>query len=99
VILEEVPAIEAPALAQGSTPALVDLTLDDSPIDKGKQVVGVEVVEAGDQAGPPAVVEGAKAAGQAGPFAGPKSALVGAPFGWPDLAALALVWVEEELPR
>jgi hypothetical protein len=42
------PVIEAPALAQGPTPAVVDLTLDDSPVDKGKQVVGVEGVEAAD---------------------------------------------------
>jgi hypothetical protein len=36
VVPEEAPAIEGPALAEGSTPAMVNLTLDDSPIDKGK---------------------------------------------------------------
>jgi hypothetical protein len=66
VVSVVVPVIEALALAQGSTPALVDLTLDDSPIDKGKQVVGVEEVEAVDQAGPFMAVEGAEAADQAG---------------------------------
>jgi hypothetical protein len=42
---------------------MVDFTLDDSPIDKGKQVVGVEEVESVDQAGPSAAVDGAEAAG------------------------------------
>jgi hypothetical protein len=42
---EEAPAIEGPAPVEGSTPVMVDLTLDDSPLDKGKQVVGVEGVE------------------------------------------------------
>jgi hypothetical protein len=93
------PAIEVPAPAQGSTPAVVDLTLDDSPIDKGKQVVGVEEAEAVDHAGPSTAVEGAEAADQAGPSAAPKSAPVGSPTGWPDLAGLALVRAEEELPR
>jgi hypothetical protein len=36
MVTAAVPVIEAPALAQGSTPAVVDLTLDDSPVDKGK---------------------------------------------------------------
>jgi hypothetical protein len=93
------PAIEAPALAQGSTSAMVDLTLDDSPIDKGKQVVGVERVEAADQASPSTVVEGAEAADQAGPSAAPESAPVGSPAVWPDLAGLALVRAKVELPR
>jgi hypothetical protein len=56
-----VPVVEVPALPQGSTPALIDLTLDDSPVDKGKQVVGVEGAEAADQVGLSAAVEGAKA--------------------------------------
>jgi hypothetical protein len=56
------PVVEAAALAQGSTSALIDLTLDDSPVDKGKQVVGVEGIEAMDQGGPPVMVEGAEAA-------------------------------------
>jgi hypothetical protein len=62
-------------------------------------VVGVEEVEAMDQAGPSVAVEGGEAAGQAEPSAAPESAPVGPPSGWPDLAALALVWAEEELPH
>jgi hypothetical protein len=46
-----VPAVEAPALPQGSTPALIDLTADDSPADKGKQEVNIETTEASDRAG------------------------------------------------
>jgi hypothetical protein len=99
VLEEEVPATEGSAPAEGSTPTMVDLTLNDSPIDKGKQVVGVEEVEAVDQAGPSVAVDGAGAAGQAGPSAGPESALAGPPSGWPDLATLALVRAEEEIPR
>jgi hypothetical protein len=33
------------------TPALIDLTLDDSPADKGKQAADVEAAEALDGAG------------------------------------------------
>jgi predicted nucleic acid-binding Zn-ribbon protein len=78
---------------------MVDLTLDDSPLDKGKQVVRVEEVDAVDQAGPSAAVDRAGAAGQVGPSAGPESALAGPPSGWPDIAALALARAEEEIPR
>jgi hypothetical protein len=98
VLEEEVLAVEGPAPVEGSMPAMVDLTLDDSPLDKGKQVVGVEGVEAVDQAGPSAVVGEAGAAGQAGPSAGPKSAPAGPSSEWPDLAVLALVRAEEEIP-
>jgi hypothetical protein len=51
VVQAVVPVVEAPALPQGSTPALVDLTLDDSPADKGKQATDVEAAEALDGAG------------------------------------------------
>jgi hypothetical protein len=91
--------IEALALVQGPTLAVVNLTLDDSPVDKGKQVVGVEGVEAADQVGPSMAVEGAEAADQASPSTTPESDLVRAPVAWPDLAGLALVRAEEELPR
>jgi hypothetical protein len=94
-----VPAVEGSAPAEGSTPAMVDLTLDNSPLDKGKQVVGVGEVEAVDQAGPLAAVDGAGATAQAGPSARPESAPAGPSSEWPDLAALALVWAEEEIPR
>jgi hypothetical protein len=93
------PVVEVVAPAQGSTSALIDLTLDDSTVDKGKQVVGVEGAEAVDQAGPPVTVEGAKAVDEAGPSAAPESDLAEAPAAWSDLAGLALVWAEEELPR
>jgi hypothetical protein len=43
--------VEVPALPQGSTPALIDLTIDDSPADKGKQEADVEMTEAADRAG------------------------------------------------
>jgi hypothetical protein len=88
------PVVEVPAPAQGSTPALIDLTLDDSPVDKGKQVVGVEGAEATDQAGPSATVEGAEAADQAGPSAAPESDLAEAPAAWSELVGLALVRAE-----
>jgi hypothetical protein len=78
---------------------MVDLTLDDSPVDKGKHVVGVEGVEATNQAGPSMAVEGADAADQVGPSAAPVGDLAGSLVAWPDLAGLALVRVEEELPH
>jgi hypothetical protein len=78
---------------------MVDLTLDDSPVDKGKHVVGVEGVEAMDHAGPSTAVEGVEAADQAGPSVEPESAPVGSPVVWLDLAGLARVRAEEELPR
>jgi hypothetical protein len=99
VLEEEVPVVEGPALVEESTPATVDLTLDDSPLDKGKQVVGVEGVEAVDQAGPTAAVGEAGAAGEAGPSAGPEGAPAEPSSSWPDIAALALARVEEEIPR
>jgi hypothetical protein len=76
--------VEVPAPPQGSTPALIDLTLDDSPTDKGKQVADVEAAEAADRAGTSTALEGDQAEASAG---------------WPDFAGLALVWAEEELPR
>jgi hypothetical protein len=78
-----VPTVEAPALPQGSTPALIDLTIDDSPADKGKQKVDVET-EASDRPGTSAALGDDQAEASAR---------------WPDFARLALVRVEEELPR
>jgi hypothetical protein len=46
-----VPAVEALAPPQGSTPALIDLTVNDSPADKGKQEEDVETAEDSDRAG------------------------------------------------
>jgi hypothetical protein len=79
-----VPAVEAPAPPQGSTPTLIDLTADDSPADKGKQEVDVEMAEALDWAGTSAALGGDKAEASAR---------------WPDFAELVLVRAEEELPR
>jgi hypothetical protein len=83
-MLAVVPAVETPAPAQGSTPALIDLTVDDSPSDKGKQKADVETAEASDQAGTSTALGGVQ---------GEASAR------WPDFAGLAFVRVEEELPR
>jgi hypothetical protein len=51
IVQAVVPVVEALAPPQGSTPALIDLTLDDSPANKGKQAVDVETAEASDRAG------------------------------------------------
>jgi hypothetical protein len=83
VILAVVPAVEASGLPQGSTPALIDLTLDNTPTDKGKQAADVEETEALDGAGTSAALGGDQAEASAG---------------WPDFAGLALMRVEEELP-
>jgi hypothetical protein len=79
-----VPTVEAPARPQGSTPALIDLTADDSPADKGKQEVDIETAEASDRAGTSMVLGGDQAKASAR---------------CPDFARLALVRAEEELPR
>jgi hypothetical protein len=79
-----VPAVEVPAPPQGSTPALIDLTADDSPDDKGKQEVDVETAEASDRAGTSVALGGDQAE---------------ASTRWPNFTGLALVWAKEELPR
>jgi hypothetical protein len=79
-----VPAVEALAPPQGSTPALINLTTDDSPADKGKQEVDVEMAEASDRAGTSAALGGDQAKASAR---------------WPNFTGLALVRVEEELLR
>jgi hypothetical protein len=77
-------AVEVLAPPQGSTPALIDLTVDNSPADKGKQEADVETAEAADRAGTSAALGGDQAE---------------ASTRWPDFAGLALVRAEEELPR
>jgi hypothetical protein len=77
------PAVEVPAPPQGSTLALIDLTVDDSPTDKGKQEADVETAKATDQAGTSTALGGYQAEALAR---------------WPDFAGLALVRAEEELP-
>jgi hypothetical protein len=78
---------------------MVDLTLDDSPLDKGKQVVGVEEGEATDQAGALMAVGEVGAAGEASPSAGPGDAPARSSSSRPDIAALAIARVEAEIPR
>jgi hypothetical protein len=51
IVQSVAPAVEVPAPPQGSTPALIDLTIDDSPTDKAKQEANVETAEAADRAG------------------------------------------------
>jgi hypothetical protein len=67
-----------------STPAVIDLTVDDPPSNKGKQKADVETVDAPDRPGTSAVLgdDLAKALAR-----------------WPDYVGLVLVRVEEELPR
>jgi hypothetical protein len=79
-----VPAVEVLVPPQGSTPALIDLTTDDSPADNGKQEVNAETAEASDRASTSTALGGDQAEALAG---------------WPDFAGLALVWAEEELLR
>jgi hypothetical protein len=83
IIQAVVPTVEAPAPPQGSTLALIDLTTDDSPADKGKQKVDVETAEASDRAGTFAALGGDQVE---------VSAM------WPNFTGLALVCAEEELP-
>jgi hypothetical protein len=78
-----VPAVKTLALPQGSTPALIDLTIDDSPSDKGKQKADIEATEALDWPGTSVVLG---------------DDLAEASARWPDYAGLALVRAEEELP-
>jgi hypothetical protein len=80
----EVPASEGPLLTQGSTPVMIDLTLDDPPSNKGKQKVDVKMVNALDRPGTSAM---------------PGGDTVEASGGWPDLTKLVLVRAKEELPR
>jgi hypothetical protein len=66
VVQAVVPAVEAPAPLQGSTLALIDLNLDDSPANKGKQAADVEAAEALDGAATSAVLGGDQAEASAG---------------------------------
>jgi hypothetical protein len=77
------PIVEMPAPPQGSTLAIIDLTIDDPPADKGKQKEDVKMVDALDRPGT-STTSG--------------DDLAEAFARWPDFAGLALVRVEEELP-
>jgi hypothetical protein len=63
---------------------VIDLTVDNSPSDKGKQKADVEMVNALDWPETSTVLDGD---------------VVETSGGWPDFAELALVQAEEELPR
>jgi hypothetical protein len=69
---------------QGSTSAVIDLTIDDPPSDKGKQKADVEMVDAPDRPGTSITSEDDMAEASAR---------------WPDFTGLVLAWAEEELPR
>jgi hypothetical protein len=62
---------------------MIDLMFDDSPSDKGKQKVDVEMVDASNQPGTSAAPDGDA---------------VEASGGWPNFAELVLMRAEEELP-
>jgi hypothetical protein len=80
----EVPVSREPLPPQGPTPTVIDLTSDDSPSDKGKQKVDVEMLDASDRPGTSAALDGDVAEAFAG---------------WPDFAGLALVRSKKKLPR
>jgi hypothetical protein len=65
-------------------PTVIDLSSDDPLSDKGKQKVDVEMVDASNLSGTSAAQNDDMAEASAR---------------WPNFAELALVWVEEELPR
>jgi hypothetical protein len=78
------PTVETPAPPQGSISAVIDLTVDDPPSDKGKQKVDIEMVDAPDRPDT---------------FATSRDDLAEASTRWPDFTGLALARAEEELPR
>jgi hypothetical protein len=84
IVQAVVPTVETPAPPQGSTPAMIDLTIDDPPSDKVKQKADVETVDAPDRP------DTSMALGED---------LAEASARWPNYAGLALVRAEEELPR
>jgi hypothetical protein len=78
------PTIETPAPPQGSIPAIIDLTVDDPPSDKGKQKADIEMVDAPDRPSTSVTLG---------------DDLAEASVRWPNFAGLALARAEEELPR
>jgi hypothetical protein len=69
---------------QGSILAVIDLTIDDPPSDKGNQKADVKMVDASDWPGT-SVTSG--------------DDLAEASVRWPNFAGLVLAQAEEELPR
>jgi hypothetical protein len=51
IVQAVVVAVETLGPPQGSTPAVIDLTIDDPPTDKGRQKADVETTEALDRPG------------------------------------------------
>jgi hypothetical protein len=78
------PSDEKPAPPQGSIPAIIDLSVDDPPSDKGKQKADVKMVDAPDRPGT-SVTSGDNVAE--------------ASARWLNFAGLVLARAEEELPR
>jgi hypothetical protein len=80
----------------------VVIALDDTPLDKGKQIMGVEGGEATSQADALTAAGATGAAGEAneaGPSAGPGDAPAASSSSWPDIAVLAIAQDEEEILR
>jgi hypothetical protein len=78
------PTDERPIPPQGSTPAVIDLTVDDPPSDKGKQKADVEMVDAPDWPRTSVMSE---------------DDMAEASTRWLDFAGLVLAQAEEELPH
>jgi hypothetical protein len=78
------PTDKRPSPPQGSILAIIDLTIDDPPSDKGKQKANIKMVDAPDRPGT-SVTSGDDVAE--------------ASARWPNFAGLVLARAEEELPR
>jgi hypothetical protein len=78
------PTDERPAPPQGSTLAVIDLTIDDPPSNKGKQKADVELVDAPDRPGT---------------FVTSGDDMAEASARWLDFMGLVLARAAEELPR
>jgi hypothetical protein len=65
-------------------PTIIDLSFDDTPSDKGKQKMDVEIVDVADQPGTSMA---------------PEDDMAEASARWPNFIELALMRTEEELPR
>jgi hypothetical protein len=84
IVQAVVPTVETLAPSQGLTSAMIDLTVDNPPSDKGKQKSDVETIDAPDRPSTSATLG---------------DDLAEASARWHDYAGLALVRAEEELPR
>jgi hypothetical protein len=95
----EVPVAEGPVTAEGRVPVVV--ALDDAPLDRGKQIMGVEGGEATSRADASTSAGAAGATGEAneaGPSARPGDAPAASSSSWPDFVALVIARAEE-IPR